>query len=166
MAAPSEKTSSRSRRRKSTSSRSVPGGDEPRRGVRAPSPRRQARQPQRIVVGATLRRRRFGLRRPGPHQCSTLAAAAAAIDASLAPLLRTAEVAETNLAELARSLSRYGDGIDVNPARLGAYRRPACPTLEAPPQARPTAEDVLTYRRGIGVTGWRRWIRLATASRP
>lgn len=81
---------------------------------------------------------------------STLAAAAA-IDASLAPLLRTAEVARTDLAELARSLSRYGDGIDVNPARLGALEDRLARLSKLLRKHGPTAEDVLTYRREIGV---------------
>ena len=71
---------------------------------------------------------------------------AAAIDGSLAPLARTLESARSELADTARALGRYAEGVESNPERLAEVEERAFRLQKLLRKHGPTTAELLSHR--------------------
>jgi DNA repair protein RecN (Recombination protein N) len=74
---------------------------------------------------------------------------AAAIDGSLAPLARTLHDARSELADAARALARYADGVEANPERLAEIEERGFRLQKLLRKHGPTTQDLIAYRAAI-----------------
>lgn len=72
--------------------------------------------------------------------------AAAGLDGALAPLARNVENARAELADAARELARYADGVETNPARLDAVEERLFRLQKLLRKYGPATEDLLRHR--------------------
>jgi DNA repair protein RecN (Recombination protein N) len=74
---------------------------------------------------------------------------AAAIDPSLAPLARSVEAARSELADVARALSRYAGGIEANPERLAEVDERWFRLQKLLRKHGPTTVELVAYREDL-----------------
>src|SRR5579883_967805 len=74
---------------------------------------------------------------------------AAAIDGSLAPLARTIEAARAELADTARALGRYAEGVEANPERLAEVEERSFRLQKLLRKHGPTTVELLAHRAAI-----------------
>jgi DNA repair protein RecN (Recombination protein N) len=74
---------------------------------------------------------------------------AAAIDASLSPHARTVQQARAELADAARGLQRYADGVEASPERLAQVEERSFGLQKLLRKHGPTAADLLSYRAAL-----------------
>ncbi|MDP9033910.1 MAG: DNA repair protein RecN [Myxococcota bacterium] len=74
---------------------------------------------------------------------------AAAIDGSLAPIARTVESSRAELADAARALARYADGIEASPERLAEVEERAFRLQKLLRKHGPTTADLLAHRSSL-----------------
>ena len=72
--------------------------------------------------------------------------AVAELDSSLAPLARAVDGARTELADAARALGRYAEGIEVSPARLAEVEERLFRIQKLLRKHGPTTADILAHR--------------------
>jgi DNA repair protein RecN (Recombination protein N) len=72
------------------------------------------------------------------------------LDGSLAPLARAVESARAELADAARGLARYAEGIEVNPSRLADISERLFRLQKLLRKHGPTTTELLAYRDQIG----------------
>jgi len=75
--------------------------------------------------------------------------AVAEIDASLAPLARTLESSRAELADAARALSRYAEGVESNPARLAEVEERMFRLQKLLRKHGPTTAELLLHRDAL-----------------
>lgn len=75
--------------------------------------------------------------------------AAAAIDATLAPHAQTVEAARSQLADAARELSRYAEGVEHNPQRLAEVEDRMFRLRKVLRKFGPTTAELLVHRRSL-----------------
>ncbi|HEY8090261.1 MAG TPA: DNA repair protein RecN [Polyangiaceae bacterium] len=85
---------------------------------------------------------------------------AAGVDGSLAPLARTVESARAELADAARALARYAEGVEASPERLAEVEERTFRLQKLLRKHGPTTADLLAHRAGLG----RELASLASAS--
>lgn len=73
----------------------------------------------------------------------------AEVDGSLSPLARAVESARSELADAARALGRYADGIEVNPARLAEVEERLFRLEKLLRKHGPTAADVVVQKEHL-----------------
>jgi DNA repair protein RecN (Recombination protein N) len=71
---------------------------------------------------------------------------AAAIDGSLSPHARTLQSARSDLADVARALQRYGEGVEASPERLAEIESRSFSLQKLLRKHGPTTADLLAYR--------------------
>ena len=74
---------------------------------------------------------------------------AAGIDGSLAPLARTVESSRAELADAARALSRYAEGVEASPERLAEVEERSFRLQKLLRKHGPATADLLAYRAGL-----------------
>jgi DNA repair protein RecN (Recombination protein N) len=74
---------------------------------------------------------------------------AAAIDGSLAPFARAIESARSELADTARALSRYAEGVEANPERLAEIEERAFRLQKLLRKHGPTTAELLAHRASL-----------------
>jgi DNA repair protein RecN (Recombination protein N) len=74
---------------------------------------------------------------------------AAGIDASLAPMARAIGIARADLADAARSLARYADGVEASPERLAEVEERSFRLQKILRKHGPSTADLLSYRAGL-----------------
>jgi DNA repair protein RecN (Recombination protein N) len=85
---------------------------------------------------------------------------AAGIDGSLGPLARSVESARAELADAARALGRYAEGVEASPERLAEVEERTFRLQKLLRKHGPTTADLLAHRASLG----RELASLATAS--
>jgi DNA repair protein RecN (Recombination protein N) len=85
---------------------------------------------------------------------------AAGIDASLAPIARAIEIARADLADAARSLARYADGVEASPERLAEVEDRSFRLQKLLRKHGPSTAELLSYRAHLS----RELASLASAS--
>jgi DNA repair protein RecN (Recombination protein N) len=74
---------------------------------------------------------------------------AAGIDASLAPMARAIEIARADLADAARSLSRYAEGVEASPERLAEVEERSFRLQKLLRKHGPSTAELLSHRAGL-----------------
>jgi DNA repair protein RecN (Recombination protein N) len=73
----------------------------------------------------------------------------ASIDASLTPFARTLDSARSELADAARGLARYADGVESNPARLGEIEDRLFRLQKLLRKYGPTTNELIAHRTSV-----------------